>query len=93
MRKKAASDKPSLTRSRRTSDQEQRGVKGSEARRNSVMFVTSLPKEKCDVPDKTTPMGNRIAVSLKASNGERFPHPVWKWSKTFVVESGQQDFR
>ena len=65
--KKTASEKESLTRSRRTNEQEPRCVTGDSISEveNSVNHVTSLLEEKGNVSGKTIQMENRITVSSK----------------------------
>ena len=74
--KKTASEKESLTRSRRTNEQEPCCVKGDSVSEmeNPVNDETSLPEEKVKVSDKTDrqiQMDNRATVSSKESNEER----------------------
>ena len=71
--KETASEKESLTRSRRTNDQESCcGMKDSISKvENSINDVTSLLEGNSKVSDKTIQMDNRTTVSLKGSNGDR----------------------
>ena len=71
--KKTASEKESLTRSRRKNDQDPRCVMGDSISEieNSVNDVTSLLEENGKVSDKTIQMDNGTTVSSKGSNGDR----------------------
>ena len=74
--KKTASEKESLTRSRKTKDQEScGGMRDSISEvENSINNVTSLLEENSKVSDVTILMDNRPTVSTKWSNGDRlFP--------------------
>ena len=74
--KETASEKESLTRSRRTNDQEScSGMKDSISEvENSINDVTSLLEENSKVSDVTIQMDNRTTVNTKWSNGDRlFP--------------------
>ena len=74
--KKTASEKESLTRSRKTKDQESCcGMRDSISElENSINDVTSLLEENNKVSDVTIQMDNRPRVSTKWSNGDRlFP--------------------
>ena len=74
--KKTASEKESLTRSRKTKDQEScGGMRDSISEvENSINDVTSLLEENSKVSDVTILMDNRPTVSTKWSNGDRlFP--------------------
>ena len=74
--KETASEKESLTRSRKTKDQESCcGVRDSISEvENSINDVTSLLEENSEVSDVTILMDNRPTVSTKWSNGDRlFP--------------------
>ena len=74
--KKTASEKESLTRSRKTKDQEScGGMRDSISEvENSINDVTSLLEENSKVSDVTILMDNRTTVSTKWSNGDRlFP--------------------
>ena len=74
--KKTASEKESLTRSRKTKDQEScGGMRDSISEvENSINDVTSLLEENTKVSDVTILMDNRPTVSTKWSNGDRlFP--------------------
>ena len=68
-----ASENESLTRSRRTNDQELRCFMEDRISEmeNTVNDVTLLLEEKGKVPDKTILMDNSITVTSKVSNGER----------------------
>ena len=71
--KKTATEKESLTRSRRTNDKEHRCVMEDSISQaeNSVNDVTSLLEEKGNVSGKRIQMDNRTTVSSKESNGDR----------------------
>ena len=74
--KKTASEKESLTRSRKTKDQEScGGMRDSISEvENSINDVTSLLEENSKVTEVTILMDNRPTVSTKWSNGDRlFP--------------------
>ena len=74
--KETASEKESLTRSRKTKDQESCcGMRDSISEvENSINDVTSLLEENSKVSDVTILMDNRPTVSTKWSNGDRlFP--------------------
>ena len=74
--KKTASEKESLTRSRKTKDQEScGGMRDSISEvENSINDVISLLEENSKVSDVTILMDNRPTVSTKWSNGDRlFP--------------------
>ena len=74
--KETASEKESLTRSRKTKDQESCcGMRDSIFEvENSINDVTSLLEENSKVSDVTILMDNRLTVSTKWSNGDRlFP--------------------
>ena len=74
--KKTASEKESLTRSRKTKDQECcGGMRDSISEvENSINDVTSLLEENSKLSDVTILMDNRPTVSTKWSNGDRlFP--------------------
>ena len=74
--KKTASEKESLTRSRKTKDQKSCcGMRDSISEvENSINDVTSLLEENSKVSDVTIQMDNRPRVSTKWSNGDRlFP--------------------
>ena len=74
--KKTASEKESLTRSRKTKDQESCGCMRDSISEveNSINDVTSLLEENSKVCDVTILMDNRPTVSTKWSNGDRlFP--------------------
>ena len=72
--KETASEKESLTRSRKTKDQESCcGMRDSISEvENSINDVTSLLEENSMVSDVTIQMVNRPTVSTKWSNGDRF---------------------
>ena len=74
--KETASEKESLTRSRKTKEQESCcGMRDSISEvENSINDVTSLLEENSKVSDVTILMDNRPTVSTKRSNGDRlFP--------------------
>ena len=72
--KETASEKESLTRSRKTKEQESCcGMRDSISEvENSINDVTSLLEENSKVSDVTILMDNRPTVSTKWSNGDRF---------------------
>ena len=72
--KETASEKESLTRSRKTKEQESCcGMRDSISEvENSINDVTSLLEENSKVSDVTILMDNRQTVSTKWSNGDRF---------------------
>ena len=72
--KETASEKESLTRSRKTKEQESCcGMRDSISEvENSINDVTSLLEENSKVSDLTILMDNRPTVSTKWSNGDRF---------------------